>query len=86
MLNMKNQIIEKLQKMIVSSSFHMGSPVPNVSDKDINFYANAYEIDYLRSENERLENKVLILQTELDLEKTRSEQLKEVLLNLKSFD
>jgi kinesin family protein 5 len=34
----------------------------------------------LRSEKERLENKVVILQTELELEKTRSEQLKEAYL------
>ena len=35
------------------------------------------EEEYLKSEKERLENKVLIIQTELDLEKTKSEQLKE---------
>jgi hypothetical protein len=78
MLNLKNQIIDKLQKMIVSSSFHVGSPLPNIAEKETPSYHNTYELDYLRSENERLENKVLILQTELDLEKTRSEQLKEV--------
>ena len=41
---------------------------------------NTHELDYLRSENERLQNKVLIIQAEYDLEKTKSEQLKDVKL------
>ena len=37
-------------------------------------------VNYLKYENERLENKLLLIQTELDVEKTRSEQMKEVFL------
>jgi hypothetical protein len=76
MLNLKNQIIDKLQKFMTSSnnSFHIQSPfTAYTAEKDV----NAYEVDYLKSENERLENKVLILQSEFDLERVRSEQLNE---------
>lgn len=35
-------------------------------------------IDYLKYENERLESKLLLIQNELGVEKTRAEQMKEV--------
>mmetsp|Transcript_39478 Transcript_39478/g.35248 ORF Transcript_39478/g.35248 Transcript_39478/m.35248 type:complete len:85 (+) Transcript_39478:3908-4162(+) len=35
------------------------------------------EAEYLKSENQRLEEKVIILQSELDLERTHTGQLKE---------
>ena len=45
---------------------------------DNGLLGNSREFDYLRSENERLQNKVLIIQAEYDLEKTKSDQLKDV--------
>jgi hypothetical protein len=77
-INLQRQIIEKLRG---NSSFQIGSPNGNLmTEREFSTYIPNTEAEYLRSEKERLENKVLILQTELDLEKTRSEQLKEAYL------
>lgn len=43
-------------------------------------------LEYLKHENDRLENKLLLIQTELGVEKTRSEQIKEVSLFLKEME
>ncbi len=72
-LLVKNQVIEKLKKLVLSGSIHQ-----NVHDISSAHHTNSYEWDYISSENERLQNKVLIIQAEYDLEKTKSEQLKEV--------
>jgi kinesin family protein 5 len=83
MVNLQRQIIDKLQRHVNFNSFQVASPSGNVmmTEREFSAYVpNNNEAEYLRSEKERLENKVLILQTELDLEKTRSEQLKEAYL------
>jgi len=80
-INLQRQIIEKLRGSASYNSFHLNSPSANLmTEREFSAYVPNTEAEYLRSEKERLENKVLILQTELDLEKTRSEQLKEAYL------
>jgi hypothetical protein len=72
MLNIKNVVIDKLKKYLIEIQFHSGFAMVD--------FAGGSNYDALRSEKERLENKILILQSELDLESTRSEQLKEAYL------
>lgn len=70
-LNLKNNIIVKMRNHIanVTSDINKDS---GVSDTHQNI------IQYLKYEVDRLENKLLLLHTELDVEKTRAEQIKEV--------
>jgi len=64
-LNLKNSVILKLKSYVNSL------PTSGASADQQNM------VDYLKYENERLENKLLLIQTELGVEKTRSEQIKE---------
>jgi kinesin family protein 5 len=81
-INLQRKIIDQLRGSVSYNSFQVASPSANlVTEREFSQYViPSNEAEYLRSEKERLENKVLILQTELDLEKTRSEQLKEAYL------
>jgi len=56
---------------------------PHHPDSTATHHGHSYEWDYISSENERLQNKVLIIQAEYDLEKTKSEQLKEAYVESK---
>lgn len=68
---MKNNIITKMRTHIANSS--------STVNRDSGYNdVNQNLIQYLKYENDRLENKLLLLHTELDVEKTRSEQIKEV--------
>lgn len=80
-INLKNALIVKMKNYIMN--FMTAAPSANtimatggLSDVHQNL------IEYLKYENDRLENKLLLLQTELNVEKTRSEQMKEVIYKL----
>ncbi len=74
MISLKNAMILKLKNYIASFSHR-----PSVSYEGLSSSAQQNLMEYFKHENDRLENKLLLIQTELGVEKTRSEQIKEVI-------
>lgn len=79
MLNLRSNIITKLKNYILHSSAG-GATSPGGLVNAGSGFSEIHQnlIQYLKYENDRLENKLLLLQTDLDVEKTRSEQIKDV--------
>lgn len=72
LLAVKNSIITKMRNQLASYSSLTMIKEQGSSESDQKL------IQYLQHENSRLENKLLLLQTELDVEKNKAEQIKEV--------
>ena len=68
-ITLKNNVINKLRAQISNLIINKDS---GLNDDNQNV------IQYLKYENERLENKLLLLHTELDVEYSRAEQMKDV--------
>lgn len=68
-ISLKNGIIHKMRHYITNLSISKDSGLHEESQN---------VIQYLKYENERLENKLLLLNTELDVESSRAEQIKDV--------
>lgn len=71
-LALKTAIIIKMKSYISNFSHASATNLGGIQEIHQNL------IEYLKCENDRLENKNLVLQSELGVEKTRSEQIKEV--------
>ena len=53
--------------------------IENQQPRDsLNFHGSSIQEEILRSENSRMQNKILILLSEIELEKCKSEKLQEV--------
>jgi len=52
----------------------------NPQRESLNFQSPSIQEEILRSENSRMQNKILILLSEVELEKCKSEKLQEVLI------
>lgn len=74
-INLKNNVISKMRNHIANTT-HTSGPKESI-------IANAHDnnmIQYLKYEISRLENKFMLTQSQLNVEKARAEQLKEVML------
>lgn len=77
MISLRNSVIAKMKNYIANSLSN--------NNEELTGAQKSY-LEYLKHENDRLENKLLLIQTELGVEKTRSEQIKEVSLFLKEME
>ena len=70
-INLKNLIVLKLKNYVANALNVVGTGSGSGDQQNL--------IDYLKYENDRLESKLLLMQNEVGVEKTRSEQIKEVI-------